>query len=195
MPLGDGLAVSIDSSLIFPSLSAHVCLSLSLHTTSSLILFFLYENEMRSQFSVPTAKSCFLLYDKIWLYEAINQNKHFSSGFFCCRKVTITKNQQQMQSFCSFQKFQSGARPGLFYQQLGQRSLVVYWPQLLSESRATFCSHSNKFVEAKSVSNRLISLSEKISRQYNIESVIQLLLITLMQIYSERKQEMFHLKK
>lgn len=54
---------------------------------------------------------------------------------------------------------------------------------------ADFCTCPKNILEAKLKSFRLLLLAEKISRQPNIGSTPRLLVITLMQVYNDKKQK------
>lgn len=103
---------------LLPSLFVSLCLSvsacLSTLPLSFLPLCFLYGSEMWFQFSGPTPKPCVLLSNRLWLYWTISQNKYFfplvTSGHGVLSKQPIQKIITRKQSFCSFQRFQRGAK-------------------------------------------------------------------------------------
>lgn len=53
---------------------------------------------------------------------------------------------------------------------------------------AAFCHFLKNFAEAKLKSNGLISLAEEVQRQPDIDSVVWLLVMTLMQICNKKGQ-------
>lgn len=58
----------------------------------------------------------------------------------------------------------------------------------LMKNMAVFCPCPENLLENNLKSNGLISLVQEISRLHNVESLAWLLLISLMQAYSEQKQ-------
>lgn len=58
----------------------------------------------------------------------------------------------------------------------------------LANNIACFCLHTKNFPEAKLKSYGLISLAEEVQRQPDIDSVVWLLVMTLMQICNKKGQ-------
>lgn len=97
-----------------------LCLSVSA-CLGTLALFFLHScflhgSEMWFQFSVPTAKP-FLLYNRLWLYWMISQNKYFFLWLLLVmvfyqsiRYRKLVSFSTRKQSFCSLQRFKRGAK-------------------------------------------------------------------------------------
>lgn len=57
---------------------------------------------------------------------------------------------------------------------------------ILAKNMAAFCPGQKLLTEAKLKNFELISLAEEISRKHNIVSVVQLLVIILMQVYNRK---------
>ena len=63
---------------------------------------------------------------------------------------------------------------------------------ILVKKVAAFCSCPKSLFEAKMKSFGLILLAEEISKQCSIDSVMWLLVLTLMKIYNEKEQVELH---